>query len=60
MELFDKQVCEVEHEGVRYILRRNPMRAAEMAATRADKQAAQKHNSFSRLGLPKSLNSPTG
>jgi len=39
MELFDKTVCEVEHEGVRYILRRNPMRAAEMAATRADKQA---------------------
>jgi len=39
MELFDKTVCEVEHEGVRYILRRNPTRADEMAATRADKQA---------------------
>ena len=40
MELFDERVCEVEHEGLRYILRRNPLRAAEMAATRADKQAA--------------------
>jgi len=40
MELFDERVCEVEHQGLRYILRRNPMRAAEMAATRADKRAA--------------------
>jgi len=39
MELFDEKLCEVEHEGVRYILRRNPMRAAELAASRADKRA---------------------
>jgi len=39
MELFDQTVCEVEHEGVRYILRRNPLRADELAATRADKRA---------------------
>jgi len=39
MGLFDAQVCEVQQEGVRYILRRNPVRAAELAASRADKQA---------------------
>jgi transposase len=39
MELFDQRVCEVEHEGLRYILRRNPTRADELAATRADKRA---------------------
>jgi transposase len=37
LELFDKDVCEVADKDVRYILRRNPKRAAEMAATRADK-----------------------
>ena len=39
MTLFDAQVCEVQHQGLRYILRRNPVRAAELAASRADKQA---------------------
>jgi hypothetical protein len=39
MELFDAAVCEVEHEGMRYILRRNPLRAEEVAAKRADKLA---------------------
>ena len=39
MELFAEQVCEVEREGVRYVLRRNPIRAAQLAASRADKQA---------------------
>lgn len=39
MELFSQQVCQVEHEGVRYVLRRNPLRAAQLAASRADKQA---------------------
>ncbi len=38
MDLFDAEVCEVEQEGVRYILRRNPLRAEELAASRADKQ----------------------
>src|SRR5664280_2433149 len=40
MELFAAEVCEVEREGVRYVLRRNPIRAAQLAASRADKQAA--------------------
>lgn len=39
MELFAVEVCEVEREGVRYVLRRNPIRAAQLAASRADKQA---------------------
>ena len=40
MELFADEVCEVEREGVRYVLRRNPDRAAQLAASRADKQAS--------------------
>jgi len=35
---FTAQVGEVEHEGTRYLMRRNPLRAAEMAAVRCDKQ----------------------
>jgi transposase len=38
MELFAAEVCEVEREGVRYVLRRNPFRAEQLAASRADKQ----------------------
>ena len=37
MDLFDVNVCEVEDGGVRYILRRNPIRAGEMAQTRLSK-----------------------
>lgn len=40
MALFDDSLCQVEQEGVRYVLRRNPVRAAEMAATRVGKQAS--------------------
>ena len=40
MALFDDTLCEVEQVGVRYILRRNPRRAEELAASRADKQAS--------------------
>jgi len=40
MELFDEELCEVEKEGVRYILRRNPRRAEEMMASRADKRGS--------------------
>jgi len=40
LELFDETVCEVRHEGVRYVLRRNPYRAQEVAAARADKRAS--------------------
>ncbi|MGH9625525.1 MAG: IS1634 family transposase [Bryobacteraceae bacterium] len=39
MELFGTAVCEVEQDGVRYVLRRNPLRAEQLAASRADKQA---------------------
>jgi Transposase DDE domain len=38
MELFAAEICEVEREGVRYVLRRNPVRAEQLAASRADKQ----------------------
>ena len=42
LELFDEKVADVhdEEEGVRYVLRRNPQRAAEMDATREDKREA--------------------
>ena len=42
LELFDEDVAEVHDEaaGVRYVLRRNPQRATEMAATREDKRRA--------------------
>lgn len=39
MGLFDATLCEVQHAGLRYVLRRNPQRAAQLAAGRADKQA---------------------
>jgi Transposase DDE domain len=38
LALFTAQVHEVEHEGTRYLARRNPLRAEEMAAVRYDKQ----------------------
>src|SRR5258708_1698661 len=38
MELFATEVCEVQQAGVRYVLRRNPIRAEQLAASRADKQ----------------------
>ena len=37
MELFDQPLAEVEEESLRYILRRNPERAAQVAATRQSK-----------------------
>ena len=37
MELFDKTVCEVEAEGIRYIFRRNPIRVREIRETRQSK-----------------------
>jgi hypothetical protein len=40
MDLFDQELAEVTAtEGVRYIVRRNPARAAEVATSRADKLA---------------------
>jgi len=38
--LFDQKLCEVKHGGVRYVLRRNPIRAQEMAASRSSKLSA--------------------
>jgi hypothetical protein len=35
--IFDENLCEVEYDGVRYIFRRNPVRADEIQATRASK-----------------------
>ena len=37
LELFDEVLGEIEYEGIRYIFRRNPQRAEEIAANRADK-----------------------
>ncbi len=38
MNLFDAAVCEIQQEALRYVLRRNPQRAEELAASRTDKQ----------------------
>jgi transposase len=40
MELFDKDICEVEYDNVRYILRRNPYRAEEISNIRKEKRQA--------------------
>lgn len=39
MELFDENICEVRYDGRRLILRRNPVRADELAASRQSKRA---------------------
>jgi Transposase DDE domain len=39
LDLFASQVCQIEQESVRYVLRRNPLRAAQLADSRTDKQA---------------------
>jgi len=51
MELFDKEVCEVLQDGVRYILRRNPRRVEEIVGSRAEKKKGvealcQKKNAY--------------
>ena len=40
--LFDADLCEVEQDGLRYILRKNPIRADEMACSRASRLTALK------------------
>src|SRR6266581_1678111 len=40
MNLFDAELCAVEHEGLRYILRKNALRAEQLSASRKDKQAS--------------------
>ena len=37
MDLFDETVCEVRQGALRYVLRRNPVRAQDMAESRLDK-----------------------
>jgi hypothetical protein len=37
MGMFDEKLCEVAEGGVRYLLRRNPVRAEELGASREDK-----------------------
>lgn len=39
LELFEDRICEVEIEGIRYILRRNPIRAREIEEGREKKLA---------------------
>ena len=40
MQLFDKTICEVIDEGIRYVLRRNPIRVKEIRENRQSKLAA--------------------
>lgn len=40
LSLFDENLAEVEEEGIRYILRRNPQRAEEIQQTRREKQTS--------------------
>ena len=47
-EFFTEQVCEIEKNDVRYILRRNPMRAEQIATTRQEKHAAVEKISLGR------------
>jgi transposase len=47
-EFFTERVCEVESNGVRYILRRNPIRAEQISMTRQAKQAAVEKFSVER------------
>lgn len=35
--LFDDQICEVSHESIRYVLRRNPVRQQEIVQSRDDR-----------------------
>ncbi len=46
--LFTEDVCEVEAEGIRYILRRNPVRAEQIAATRESKLISVKRTAGER------------
>ena len=46
--LFDEQLQEFEHEGVRYITRRNPVRAKEMQENRASKLISLKQMIISK------------
>ena len=41
LDLFDDKLVEVEVQGVRYVLRRNPVRALEISDNRLDKKASK-------------------
>jgi transposase len=48
---FDETICEVESDGVRYVLRRNPQRVEDLKLSRQDKRASaarllEKKNSY--------------
>lgn len=43
LSLFDENLTEIEHEGVRYILRRNPNRAQQIRSTRLGKKTSIKN-----------------
>ena len=51
--LFDKELCEIESEGIRYILKKNPFRAQDICNNRQDKlnkikQAVERKNDYLR------------
>lgn len=39
MDLFEQELCEIIHDSIRYVLRRNPLRAQQIAQTRKEKKA---------------------
>ncbi|RLD25934.1 MAG: IS1634 family transposase, partial [Bacteroidetes bacterium] len=39
MDFFDEKICEVQQDGLRYILKRNPIRVAEINDSRLSKKA---------------------
>ena len=38
LEMFDENICEIEHESIRYLLRNNPVRSDEIKNSRASKE----------------------
>lgn len=54
LSLFDKELCEVEVDGIRYILRRNPVMAEEVRINREEKikkitEVLEKENEYLNL-----------
>jgi hypothetical protein len=43
MQLFDQNICEVFHDGIRYVLRRNPQRTLDVGRNRLQRKAALEH-----------------
>ncbi|MHB8361319.1 MAG: IS1634 family transposase, partial [Thermoplasmataceae archaeon] len=42
LELFTEKLCEIDHNGIRYILRRNPVRAKEIETSRNRNRKVEK------------------